>query len=239
MSFFILLAIALATVLPAIIWLVFFAREDVHPEPKRIIAFTFGIGVLSALPTLLVQIIFKDTIGENAGIIFIFLGLATIEEVFKFLAAWYAVSGSRYFDEPIDAMIYMIAAASGFATIENILIALGSIESLTLPALYETGNVLLLRFIGATLLHILASGIVGYYWAKSIAARHDHRGLLVYGIIMATLVHTVFNYLIAVFGDQNVTYGSLILIVAAFFVLNDFEILKRKPKFSPTPTKTA
>ncbi|MEK7479317.1 MAG: PrsW family intramembrane metalloprotease [Patescibacteria group bacterium] len=239
MSFLILLAIALATVLPALVWLFFFMREDIHPEPKRIIAYTFGIGVLSALPTLLAQIIFKDAAGHGASMAFIFLGLATIEEIFKFLAAFYAVHGSKYFDEPIDAMIYMIAAASGFATIENVLIALGSIESLTLPALYETGSVLLLRFIGATLLHVLASGIVGYYWGKSIAARHTHRGLLVYGIVIATVVHTVFNYLIAIFGDQNVTYGSLILIVAAFFVLNDFEILKHKPQFSSAPTKTA
>lgn len=239
MSFFILLVIALATVLPALIWLLFFAREDIHPEPKRIIAYTFGIGVLAALPTLFAQIIFKDIVGENANLIFVFLGLATIEEIFKFLAAFYAINGSKYFDEPIDAMIYMIAAASGFATIENILIAIGSIESLTLPSLYATGNVLLLRFIGATLLHVLASGIVGFYWAKSIAKKHDHRGLLVYGIVLATAVHTVFNYLIARFGDQNVTYGSLILIVAAFFVLNDFEILKHKSQFSSAPTKTA
>ncbi len=239
MQFFILVSIALATVLPALVWLLFFIKEDIHPEPKRIIALTFGIGVLSALPTLLVQIIFKDLAGEGASLWLVFLGLATIEEVFKFLAAWYAVSGSKYFDEPIDAMVYMIAAASGFATIENVLIALGSIESLTLPSLYATGHVLLLRFIGATLLHILASGVVGYYWAKSIAARHDHRGLLVYGIVLATIVHTVFNYLIALFGDQNVTYGSLILIVAAFFVLSDFEILKHKPQFSSAPTKTA
>lgn len=238
MPFLVIIILALSAVLPAIIWLFFFTREDIHPEPRRLIAFTFGIGVLSAIPTLLAQVLFKDALGDGK-VVLTFLGLAAIEEVFKFLAAFYVVYKNKYFDEPIDAMIYMIAAASGFATIENVLIAIGSIEGLSLASLYATSSVLLLRFIGATLLHVLSSGIVGYYWAKSHALKHTHRGLVVYGIIIATLVHTAFNYLIALFGERNIIYSSIILVIAAFFVLGDFEILKRKPRFVLYPTKSA
>ena len=237
MPFLIILLLALSAILPAFVWLFFFMREDIHPEPRRLIAFTFGIGVLSAIPTLLAQVLFKDALGDGK-VVLTFLGLAVIEEVFKFLAAFYVVYKNKYFDEPIDAMIYMIAAASGFATIENVLITIGSIEGLSLPSLYATSSVLLLRFIGATLLHVLSSGIVGYYWAKSHALKHTHRGLVVYGLIIATLVHAAFNYLIALFGERNIIYSSIILVVAAFFVLGDFEILKRKPRFVLYPTKS-
>ncbi|MAF80056.1 hypothetical protein CL629_03200 [bacterium] len=238
MPIIILLILSAATIFPALVWLFFFMKEDVHPEPRQLIAYTFGIGILSAVPTLIAQVFFKDLIG-GGSIIIVFLGLAFIEEIFKFLAAFYAVGRSKHFDEPIDAMIYMIAAASGFATIENILIAIGSADSLTLTSLFATTNILLLRFIGATLLHVLASGIVGYYWAKSHAKGQKHRGLLAYGIIIATIIHAGFNYLIALFGERNIIYSSIILIVAAFFVLGDFEILKKKPKYSIRSTKSA
>src|SRR3989344_853563 len=225
MSLLIILILIIASLLPATIWLLFFLREDVHPEPKKLIWYVFGIGTLTTIPTLFMQMVYKNAITEQY-VLPLFLCLAFFEEFFKFLAAYYAVRKSRDFDEPMDAMIYMIAAATGFATIENLLIGIGSLESLTLNSLYTTGNILLLRFIGATLLHILASAIVGYYWAKGLVFKKY--GYIIQGIVIATIVHTVFNYLIAVFEEQNLIYSSIILVVAAFFVLSDFEVIKKE-----------
>lgn len=210
-------------ILPAFIWLLFFLREDVHPEPKKLISYAFFVGALSTIPALFTQLALKNII-EEKNTIFPFLMLALVEECFKFMAAYFAVAKRKEFDEPIDAMIYMIAAAAGFATIENVLVSIGGLSDFNSFA--NTTNILLLRFIGATFLHILASSIVGYFWAKSLA-KSTHYGLLVKGFVMATLVHTTFNYLIATSSEHNLFYSSLILVVAAFFVLNDFEALKK------------
>ena len=50
-----------------------------------------------------------------------FLWAALVEEVVKFMAIRFMILNDPEFDEPVDAMIYMITASLGFAAIENIL----------------------------------------------------------------------------------------------------------------------
>lgn len=216
----------LTALMPALVWLIFFLREDVHPEPKRMIAYTFAVGGLISFPVLATQIIFQTLIPSiiQSAIILI-IGLALIEEVFKFLAAYWAVNNKPAFDEPIDAMIYMIAAALGFATVENIFIVGNSLNLIDNFMLNTTMNTLSLRFVGATLLHTLTSGLVGYYWARA-RMKKSFAGNIAAGLTLATIIHTIFNYLILKFQTSNLLYPSVFLIVAAFFLLNDFEKLK-------------
>ena len=51
---------------------------------------------------------------------FVFLGvLAYIEEAVKYLAAKTSALRSKAFDEPVDAMVYLVVAALGFAAPQN------------------------------------------------------------------------------------------------------------------------
>ena len=216
-----------AGLLPGFAWLVFYMGEETHPEPKRLIAFVFIVGMAFGFFTVAIENIFS---GWAAGIgiqelsLLSLFGLAIIEEAMKFTAAHFAIYRNPEFSEPVDAMIYMIVAALGFATLENI----GAIAGLTpqaalLPAVFETVS---LRFVGATLLHTLTSGIVGYYWALGIVRGKVARYLAI-GIPIAAILHATFNYLILTYGDA--VYSVIFLIVVGFFVLNDFEQLKAKP----------
>lgn len=210
-------------ILPGFVWLIFFLREDFHPEPKRLIFYTFGVGVLASLPVFFSQVVFQKTIAATIGentIVFI-IGLALIEEIFKFLAAYFAVSGNPAFDEPVDAMIYLVVAGLGFATVENIFIAMNSASAL------QTATVTSLRFVGATLLHALTAALIGYQWALGIIQKQVG-AFVVRGIIYATLVHALFNYLVLRFQEQNLFYSSLVILTAAFFVFTDFEKLRKQ-----------
>ena len=80
-----------------------------------------------------------------------------------------------------------------------------------------------LRFVGATLLHALASGIVGYYWALG-ALRGKGGRFIAVGLVIATALHALFNLLILHYG--NIAYALVLLVLLGFFVLNDFEKLK-------------
>jgi len=221
-----------AALLPAVVWLWFFLKEDIHPEPKRLIFATFLLGVFITLPVLLTQIHYQDFM-SNYGIAAIFsvLGLALIEELFKFFAAFASVHNDSRFDEPVDAMIYSIAAALGFATVENIFVALNTVDTINSFSFMAVAESVLLRFIGATLLHALASSVVGYFWARGIIQR-KLVSRVAYGIILATLVHAAFNYLILRYQEENLFYPSLFLVFAAFFVLSDFEKLRNLPQIS-------
>ncbi len=213
---FIALALGL---LPSFAWLVFYLREDPHPEPKKLIAETFLIGAFSTFGALFIQFI-VNTIGTANGIgqysLLAFIVFGIIEELFKFGAARLVTAAhTKDFDEPVDAMIYMIVAALGFAAVENIVVAFRSTN-----LLFEA---ITLRFLGATLLHTVTSGTLGYYWARSIMT--GRRRLLLIGFAAAMTLHVIFNYLILIY--EPVVVPTIFLIIAAIFVLYDFEKLKR------------
>lgn len=234
----ILLAISIG-LLPSLIWLIFFLREDSHKEPKSMILKVFIAGAFIALVAVIFQYASQNILGflkvEKYAFISILI-LATLEEVLKFLAAYFIIIRSNFFDEPIDAMIYMVVAALGFAALENVFIALNSV--------FQNGwntndlfGILIFRFIGATLLHALSSAIVGYYWAKkfvldkvplitNIEKRDIAEDLIMQGIIFASLLHAIFNFLIIKFSDILI-YPTIFLTIIALFVFWNFEKIKK------------
>ncbi len=218
---FLLLFLGLA---PSLIWLSFFLQEDLHPEPRRMIFSVFLVGALAALGAYFVERWAGDylrTFGIFEQTFYYVLAFAVIEELVKFIAAYSVIRHSKYFDEPIDAMIYMMTAAMGLAAVENIAVAFdGGLMSVKIGSL-------LFRFLGATLLHALSASAVGYYWARGIVKRHVFFYVLI-GLIMGSLLHVIFNYFIIVF-DGGLLYSIGILILAAFFVFHDFEKIKREP----------
>jgi len=199
-------------IIPPLLWLVFFLNEDWrHPEPKRLILLLFIAGgvaaVLAILPEYFIDRKFPLAPGVPPELSPLLFPFALIEELAKFGIVYLIVRPNKYFDERVDAMIYMITAALGFAALENVLNLFGN------EAIIE---VALLRGIGATLLHALAAAVLGFYWAK---------GRIATGIIGATLLHGSFNYLILKVAS-TVLYPSVLLFLAAIFVFQDFEILK-------------
>jgi RsiW-degrading membrane proteinase PrsW (M82 family) len=211
---------------PGLLWLAFFLKEDVHPEPRKMIVRAFIIGGLSAFVAYIIEFFASGFLkghsitlsGIYSGNLTPFLGFALVEEVIKFAFIWRLVRKNPYFDEPIDAMIYMITGALGFATAENFFLVLSS----------GTGGafaVIFLRFIGATLLHALSSAVVGYAWAwgfkKQSAALYCFIGL-----IFGSLFHAIFNILVYQFNTLLI-YPTAFLMVIGFLVLYDFEKLRK------------
>ncbi len=223
-----ILLIALGAI-PSLAWLIFYLREDArHPEPRKLILYTLIAGALVTVFVLQIQIIVNDWVtgkGFSTYSFISFVLLGAVEEIFKFLAVYFAVSRRKEFDEPIDAMVYMVVASLGFAMVENIASIFQSHSiTFTSPGPLETTA---LRFVGATLLHSLTSGVVGYYWGKAIAAGSGRFTGIAWGLVLATLLHAFFNYLII--KSEPVALPLIFLMFMGLFVLNDFEKLKRTP----------
>lgn len=186
--------------LPSFVWLAFFIRKDVHPEPKYLITKTFLMGMIVSPLAIGLQWIFVGLGEQIQPNIFsfesphFFLWAALVEEVVKFLAVFFIVLRNPEFDEPVDAMVYMIAASLGFAAIENILILFrfGS-ESGIFQGLMQLW---FLRSVGATLLHALAGALIGYFLALSWFYRDHQKKLIIIGIVLASVFHFTFNALI-------------------------------------------
>lgn len=213
--------------LPGLAWLAFFMQEDPDGEPKRVIAKTFFLGALFAFFALFFQLATGNlfdalSIGQRSIIALVLLAL--IEELFKFGGVYYAIHGNPAFDVPVDAMVYMVVGALGFATVEN----LGAVATSALGqgvgvGAFETAT---FRFVGATLLHATTSAIIGYHWGLALLAPKRRWLLIGGGLVLATVLHAAFNYLILSYG--NLMYAVVFVVGATFFVLRDFDRLNQR-----------
>jgi len=239
-------------ILPSLIWLNFYLRRDVRPEPKLMVLKIFFYGVLATLPAIFLETTIFDGIGKLnfsskiAFILNIFLGVALIEESLKFLVVKEKVLNNPEFDEPIDAMIYMVISALGFAAGENILILLPLKSAFFSKALSQILEVSLLRFLGATFLHALSSAIVGFFIGLSFFERKKRWWLIPFGLVLATLLHGFYNFFIAspdliyhpsgviikIGGDLKLLIPPILLIISAIFVSFGFKKLKSICKVS-------
>ena len=212
--------------LPGFVWMFFYLKEDVHPEPRRMIFKVFSAGVFITLVIWLFEFSLQEILkyfSVPEYNITSMAGFAIIEEILKFSAVYLVVRRSKFFDEPVDAMIYMIVAALGVATVENVLVASSAMSLSGLESVFKT---IILRFLGATLLHALSSGIVGYYWALGML-KQTVWSYVLRGLVLASFLHIIFNYLILIFNKNVLVYPTLFLIIAAFFIFYDFEKIKR------------
>ena len=185
---------------PVIFWLWFWLREDSgHPEPKSVLLLTFfaGMGAVAvALPLEYGVLYLEKKFGIDStayGFLALIFAWSFIEEVLKYLAAQETSLKTRFFDEPIDALVYLITAALGFAALENVLFLMKVVSVDGLVSGFITGN---LRFVGATLLHVATSAIVGSSIAFSFYPPRRRLPNIIGSIGLATILHFSFNYFI-------------------------------------------
>lgn len=209
--------------LPALFWLWFWLKEDPHPEPRKILFLTFFSG-MAAVGLVLAFEYLTSLYLRGAALLLIW---ALIEESFKYLAAWKVALTRPSFDEPIDALVYLITAALGFASLENVLFMLKSFAGAGLLSGFITGN---LRFIGATLLHTTCSAIVGASIAFSFFHKEKMRYNVIGGITLATVLHFIFNYFIIKGNGENLLRVFIPLWLGIIIIIFIFEKVKRIKK---------
>ncbi len=204
------------------LWLAFWLLEDrCEPEPKRFIFFAFVGGAAVVWAALYLE---RLVMPHFAGIQLYFLW-ALIEEALKFGAAYFVALQWRVFDEPIDAVVYMVTVALGFAAMENMLFLLSPLGAGDTLKAIITGD---LRFVGATLLHTLSSATVGISLALAYYQRARVRKIAAaVGLILAVLLHTLFNFFILATGGSSVFGIFLVIWVGIVAILLLVEKVKQ------------
>jgi protease PrsW len=218
-------------ILPSIVWLLFFLREDANPEPNRIIIKVFLLGILAGLLSIIFECLFFDltsntNLSRNIGIfINIFIGVALVEEYFKYLVVRKGAINDPDFDEPVDAMLYMIIAGLGFAALENTLVFLGfTSHSASIPIIIPLA---IFRFVGATFLHALASGLIGFFLAMSFLKQKHKYKLIVVGLSISTFLHGLYNFsIMELAGKLRIMIIAVLLLGMAVIVLLAFKKLR-------------
>jgi len=223
-----LLYALIAGLVPSLIWLWFWLREDTHYEPRWLIALAFIGGIVSVIFAVLIEkYIANFDFGPNLR----YTLWALTEEVAKFLAVAIIIFGAKNYDEPIDAMVYFIVVALGFSAFENALFIIQPLSGGEIATSIITSN---MRFIGATLVHIVSSASIGFtlgfvfykgYGAKIFAG--------IIGLLIATALHSAFNLSIINASGTEVlkafawVWGAVVILIVLFE-----EIKIVKPKLS-------
>ncbi len=210
-------------VIPSLIWLLFWLREDREwPEPRGLLFLTFLAGMFAVIFVLPVQqwIATLPLQGDYLVILWAFS-----EEVLKFLAVFIIAMRTGQLDEPIDFPIYCITGALGFAALENSLYLIHPVLVQDTIAGLLTGN---LRFMGSTLLHSVATGIVGIMLGLAFGQK---KGVLfiatIFGLLIGTALHSVFNFFIIKDNGGNFFSVFAIIWAVTVVVLLLFEKLRR------------
>jgi RsiW-degrading membrane proteinase PrsW (M82 family) len=179
----------LSGVLPALLWLWFWLKEDnLHPEPKGLIFGTFLAGCVAVFFAIFLEKFVQEIAMSESNR---YIAWAAIEEIIKFLAVSIIALKSSELDEPIDAMLYCVTVAVGFAALENTFFILSPIHNGEVTKSIITGN---MRFLGATLVHVVSSASIGFMIGLSF-----YKGVflkiisIIVGIALAITLHSVFN----------------------------------------------
>lgn len=234
--------------LPSFIWLSFYLRKDVHPEPNSMVLRIFIWGMLLAPLAIILEIILIWFLNPSVDPLSLLSQMskdhlfkiilastfipALVEEYLKYSVVKFRVLKNPEFDEPIDAMLYCIIAGLGFAAVENLLILL----KYPLPPLGQALGTIGLRFLGATLVHALASGLVGYWLARGLLYTRQRKKLILTGLAIAIIFHSCYNYLvITALGQEAISQKIaflftiiLLLVTMALFVSYCFKKLKKQ-----------
>lgn len=218
--------LALAALLPAIVLGVYiFIKDRVEKEPVGLLGALFVGGVISVIPILIVEQILDPTISNFFGN-FIrveggnyymspfayhmyhmtdnMIGVALVEEGFKWLVMWILTSKNKNFNSLFDGIVYAVFVSLGFATLENILYV------------FDNGwSTAIARMVTAVPGHTFDAIIMGYYYsnwhmyerARVREADFRDRGMLIrrkepfsgkqylfLSILMPVLAHGFYDY---------------------------------------------
>ena len=195
---------------PAFFWLwLFYRRDRWEPEPKAKVLKLFLLGAAAAAPVYYIELWLP---GPFTPIYDNFVRVALVEELFKLLPVLLLAYWHREFDEPMDGIVYMVACALGFATVEN-----------ALYAMQGGGRLLVFRAFTSTLAHVGFSGLLGYQLGVSKFRRRGRAFVIVRALVVVTALHGAYDLLLSYGANRHapewVARGTLALMVPTLLFL--------------------
>jgi len=117
-----------------------------------------------------------------------------IEELFKFILTYTICLRRKVNNEPIDASIYMLTTALGFASVETALFLTEPLGNGQILDTIIAGN---FRSIGPMLIHLVCSAILGIFIGLAFYKSKAKKVLYwFFGFILAVFLHSLFNFFI-------------------------------------------
>ena len=213
--------------MPAILILIYAYKQDSFPEPPRIVfkTFLFGCATVLGIDLIISELdSFSEANlkGETFNFFDAFIRAAFVEEFFKFCVIVFYCTRKTAFDEPMDGVIYGIAASLGFAAYENI----GYVLYFYKEPSFELA---LVRAFSAVPMHALCGIIMGFLISESIFEKKHNFLNLILALLIPVGMHGLYNFS---YGSQLITsqVANILLFIFTVRAIIMFSNLKKKQK---------
>jgi len=191
-------AMAVAPGLALLWW--FYNRDVLEPEPLSMVFSAFFRGMLFVFPAALVEKLVEGLFSFSS-LLSAIAGVALVEEYFKWVALRRFIVSPEC-DECYDGIVYGTSVALGFATLENLLYVVGSINPWAIAGW---------RAVLSVPLHALCGVAMGFEAARQKMAGEAgfRQGRI---LLLPVLAHGIYNFLLLTetFGG---VIGAMMLVV--------------------------
>lgn len=222
----------IAFTFPSLMWISYIYHKDIYePEPRKAILTILAWGMFSVVPALFFEILVEKVIGGRLSAISLTIQLIVILALFTpIIEEYWKAAGiprvKKEIDGELDGIIYGITAGMGFAMVENMRYEFSFLfDPTTSPIeLWTMGS--LLRGLSSTAIHAVASGLVGYGYARYLYKEPKSIAPLVSMYIVAIVIHGLWNGSLATLNALGAEWTSWVFIVAfpilVFLILRQF-----------------
>ncbi len=177
-----------SAVAPSLLIVWYIHKRDVYPEPGRVLWATFGLGVLTVIPVIPIELVIASVVElvDNyalKGCLDAFFVAAIPEESFKLLVLLLYCYRHKEFDEPMDGVVYGVVASLGFATLENVLyVSSGGI------------GVAVMRALSSVPSHAAWGAVMGYFVGRAKYAHTGKVSMIIKGFVFAVILHGLYDF---------------------------------------------
>ena len=186
-----------------------FKMDKYESEPKIPLTISFILGIVIVFPAIELELLAMDY-GLNDyetlfdTFLYAIIGVALIEEGVQFLVLRAYPYQMKFFNEPMDGIVFSVIIAMGFATFENIMYA-------NRYGLETT----LVRAFTAVPAHATFAIMMGYFVGVAKFNKQKSLNLLGLGFVLAVLLHGVYDFFLMQEMFEWLTGFAIITLIVA------------------------
>ncbi len=202
----------LAAIIPGLLICLLIYFLDKHEKEGAVpLLVTFGLGMLSALPAIGIQLLASKTgIDSSANfgflLIYVFIVVAFSEELVKIVMVLAYPYPRPFFNEPMDGIVYSMMVGMGFAVVENVIYA------------YNYGmDTILVRAFTAVPAHAIFAVFMGYFIGLSKFHASSKWKLIGFGFGLAVFIHGLYDFFILQqYYDWLMGFGLITILIGSY-----------------------
>ncbi len=204
--------------------------DKYNKEPAWHLAGCFIAGMLITYPAIQIEWFAEQQGWEHTsfwGLLLVaFVFVALNEELLKYLVVLIYPFPRKFFDEPLDGIVYAIMTSMGFATLENVIYA------------YRFGfETTLIRSFTAVPAHAAFAVLAGYFIGRARFEKAKRIPLLGLGLLAAVIPHGLYDFFIL----QDVAEWMIGLVlpllgICIFFAIRLVKSARRASQFLKVET---